>query len=372
MNRTPALLLAGVCALLAAAGCQTRRTPDPQADAVPIDLDGVEGRLAGPFTHNNLTVFLIDSPRQDGRDFLTLDEGLADGRVAVFEEEGGRVEELRIDNRSDRPLYLQEGERLSGGKQDRTIAGSMVVPAHSGWTAVTAFCIEPHRWAEAGRGEEFARSLDDSLAPKGVRGEAKYARSQQGVWRGVARFKANAMTTFAARSVTSSLNEALDDPAVRGVVEEYAAALAGAAADDPDAVGVAVAVNGELEEADVYPNHAVFLKMYPRLIRSYAAQAELLKDLKGAAGAPTAEDVAGLLRGGAEHSRKDRKVDSRNTLEIAELEGGRFRCVSSYQGAVVHWQMMKKNGTPAEQGRAGEGRGDDKQNPRQARTGTDW
>jgi hypothetical protein len=62
--------------------------------------------------------------------------------------------------------------------------------------------------------------------------------------------------------------------------------------------------------------------------------------------------------------------DARNTLEIVELEGGRFRCVSSYEGKAVPWQVMKKHGSSDGSGAADAP--DTKTSPRQARLGTDW
>src|SRR5947209_1556053 len=87
---------------------------------VEVEVDGTTYHIQGPFTHQDLSVFLLCSSRQDGSDFLTLDEGLKAGLVTISEQEEERVGALRIENQSDRPLYLQEGERLVGGKRDRT------------------------------------------------------------------------------------------------------------------------------------------------------------------------------------------------------------------------------------------------------------
>src|SRR3712207_7921752 len=40
-----------------------------------------------------------------------------------------------------------------------------------------------------------------------------------------------------------------------------------------DVVGVAVAVNGEIEEVNIYPGPTLLEKIYPRLLQSYALQA---------------------------------------------------------------------------------------------------
>jgi hypothetical protein len=340
MNSTRRLAAIGVWAVLVLAGC--RQAQDPPK--IGVTLAGMEGRITGPSTHKNLTVFLIDSSEQDGRDFLTLDEGLTKGLVKVSESEQEQVGELRIDNQSDRPLYLQEGERLQGGKQDRTIIASMVIPPRSGWTPLRSFCVEHNRWTEGVRGQAFGFVANAALAPKGVRGAAKIDGSQQGVWDCVFAQKATAQVQYAAVSSTSSLNEMLDSPAIQTISEEYADALAALADQDPDAVGVVFAVNGQLEEADVYPNHQVLQKLYPRLIRSYAVQAEMLKNLAKETKVVSTSDVGRLLEDGAEQSKREDKVNARNTLKVRALEGNRYQCATEYDGKVVHWQVMKKNG----------------------------
>src|SRR5262249_46111235 len=40
--------------------------------AAQVEVDGTAYRIQGPFTHQDLTVFLLCSNRQDGNDFLTL------------------------------------------------------------------------------------------------------------------------------------------------------------------------------------------------------------------------------------------------------------------------------------------------------------
>src|SRR4051794_18836324 len=112
--------LGGGIVLLFLAGCGSST---PAEDVV---LDGARLCVSGPYQHENISVFLLHAENQDQRDFLTLDEGLEKDLVKVTELEQERVGELRFDNQSDRPLYLQEGERLYGGKQDRTIAVSLV------------------------------------------------------------------------------------------------------------------------------------------------------------------------------------------------------------------------------------------------------
>src|SRR5260370_13808745 len=144
------LALGGGClALLGVAVC--KRALGPPAPSAYSGPEVRITRVSGPYGHDNLAVFLIHADRQDQRDFLTLDEGLGTGRVEITESEQEQVQKLVIDNRSDQPLYLQEGDRIQGGKQDRIVAASLVIAPHNRKQTRPPFCIEQPRWL-AGQG----------------------------------------------------------------------------------------------------------------------------------------------------------------------------------------------------------------------------
>ena len=318
--------------------------PPAPAD-VAVEVDGTAYRVQGPVAHEDLTVFLLCTGREDDSDFLTLDEDLEAGLVTITEQERERVGALQIENRSDRPLYLQEGERLVGGKQDRTIISSLVIPPHSGQTSVPTFCVEHSRWVEGNKGREFGFSVNPALAPKGVRGAAKVEGSQARVWGCVEAQKASAQKTLHCPNTNSSVNEMLDSPQVQVISEEYAVAL-GQALDRPenaDAVGMAIVYNGQIEEVNVYPNRALFRKLFPRLIRAYAVQAALLKDQHEGreAGQPRRGRPvpSGRRRQVADEARPRRP--QRHPGERAGRR--RFQCTTRFDGRPIHWQVMAKN-----------------------------
>jgi hypothetical protein len=109
-------------------------------------------------------------------------------------------------------------------------------------------------------------------------------------------------------------------------------------------VGVVIAFDGQIEEVNVYPNHALFGKMYPRLVQSYALQAALLNDQKVAGTPATINTVVGFFKASGEKSKREKEIDSRNMFEVKELDDNRFQCTTRYEGQVVHRQMLKKNG----------------------------
>jgi hypothetical protein len=347
------LAASGAAFLLLVAGCgQSAPTGEAgpasrarvEAARPEVEVDGVTYLIGEPLTHKNVTVFVLSCGRQDERDFLTLDEGLKGGQVTITEQDQERVGTLQIENRSDRPLYLQEGERLTGGKQDRIIASSLVVPPGSGKVTMPTFCVEQSRWVEGDKGRSFGFTVNAALAPKGVRGAAKVEDNQHGVWNCVGASKVTAQSKLKSANTNSSVNEFLDDPAARSVSDDYAGALAGALTG-PEVVGVAVAVNGQIEEVNVYPNSALFRKLYPRLVQSYALQAKLLEDQAMAAEPLSIDAVISFLKPGAEKSSRDRALDTRNSVRVRRLEDNKFQCETRYDGKLVHWQAMKKNGT---------------------------
>jgi hypothetical protein len=357
-----------LAALVLLPGCRRPAPPNGAGAGGPAEqvrLDSGAYHLSGPYAHENLAVFLIHSPDQDERDFLTLDEGLKTGVVKVTEQDQATVDTLRIDNQSDLPLFLQEGERLQGGRQDRTITASLVVPPRSGPLPLPAFCIEHGRWREGQSGLMFMCLSDGALAPKAVRGAAKVDHEQESVWSSVAAQKAYASSELKAPNTNTSGNEMLDSAQLRKISEEFAAALQDAFTQHPDAVGVAVVLNGQFEEADIYPNHAVCGKLGPRLIRAYGVQAAMLKDQAKDTAVPSAADMARLIADdGAEKSKREEKVDAHNACWVRELESKRFECATRYDGKLVHWQVLKKNGA---------GDGATLAAPaRSARLGNDW
>ena len=101
-------------------------------------------RLSGPYVHQNLTVFLVHGKDQTKKSFLTLQEALAQKKVRVYETKD--VNELAIRNLSNQDIYVQAGDIVRGGEQDRMISMDFIVPPRSGRMPIGAFCVESGRW----------------------------------------------------------------------------------------------------------------------------------------------------------------------------------------------------------------------------------
>lgn len=343
---------AAFAAILAAA-------PPAEKQAPTFDVKDVKVTVSKPVTHENLTVFLLLSGEQDGREYITLDQGLDKKLVTVNEKAREQVSELLIENKSDKHLFLQEGDRVQGGNQDRIIITSLVIPPKSGPMPLPTFCCEAGRWTAGSSGKMFANTSNAVLAPQGVRAAAKYSpgRSGQGaVWDRVAMDKKSASEKLGVPNTNTTLNETLDSKQVKKLCEDCAKALNGLPEKHPDAIGVAIVVNGKIEEINIYPNAKLFQFIYPRLVQSYALQAALEKDaLKGKpAPAVAAADVEKFMAG-KEQKRRFEGVNVDNGVRLRVLEG-ELEAVTAFKGQPVHRQWLKKDALPEEPKRGGNDR----------------
>ncbi len=244
-----------------------------------------EYTLSGPYTHNNLSIFLVHGRSLVAGDkFLTLQEALQQKKVIVYETKD--VNELAIQNLSDQDVYVQSGDIVKGGQQDRMISVDLIVPPRSGRMPIAAFCVEHGRWS--GRGNEQAgvfSSSADVAATKEIKLAAKRSSSQGAVWESVTvaqdKLSQNVGTRVNSPVSESSLQLAVENRKVRETAESYVSALSGIVKGKDDVIGYVFAINGQVNSADVYASSALFKKLWPKLLKASAIEAiaELQRDI---------------------------------------------------------------------------------------------
>jgi hypothetical protein len=242
--------------------------------------------LSGPYTHDNLTIFLVHGPDQlKGRNILTLEEALAQKKVIVHETKN--VSELAIENVSDTEVFVQAGDIVKGGQQDRTIAADAIVPPKSGKIPLNSFCVESGRWQKRGSEEaEKFGSASAQIANKDLKIAARKKMQQQEVWKEVARaqdkLSRNLMTDVKSKASASSYQLSLEDKKLVEAVDAHVKKLGPTLEGKKDVIGYVFAVNGKLNSADVYASPDLFLKLWPKQLRSAGVEAvsELQKDKK--------------------------------------------------------------------------------------------
>lgn len=306
-------------------------------------------RLEGPFTHGNLSVFLVH-----GKDkiksvtFITLQEALVQRKVIVRETR--EVNELSIENVSSDEVYVQSGDIVKGGQQDRMLVVDLILPAHSGKIPIAAFCVENGRWSRRGNEEVSTfTSSSNTVASREVKLAAKAKSSQSEVWREVAaaqdKLSANVGADVKSQASPTSFQLALENKSVQANADSYVKALSGLLDGRTDVVGYVFAINGKINSADVYASSALFRKLWPKLLQASAieAVAELRRGEKF--DAPKSTDVQGFLDDSTKGAEKQKDVSGRVQMVTRESAGTVFfetrdRAKSD---AWVHRNIIKKN-----------------------------
>lgn len=238
-------------------------------------------RFSGPYTHQNLSIYLIhSSAKAPGKNYVTLAEAMDQKKVVVHET--GNVNELAVENRSGDDVYIQGGDIVKGGQQDRVISNDFILPGKSGRVPIASFCVEQGRWRQ--RGNEAAGHFETSTglaASKEVKFSMANAWGQASVWDKVTVFQRKLgqslglgqSASLQSRASPSSFALTLEDPRLDASAEGYLKALSAATSLKPDAVGYAFVINGEINSADVYASPRLFARLWPRLLRASAIEA---------------------------------------------------------------------------------------------------
>jgi hypothetical protein len=256
-------------------------SPQPAESSPPPEtlyLSDSGRQLSGPFTRKNLTFYLVHGGNSlKTKTPLTLEEAMDHKLVIVYET--GDVNELSIENVSQtEEVFVQSGDIVKGGHQDRMLGVDLIVPAHSGRIPIDSFCVESERWTARGRepGTEFNSSTE--YAPsKDIKLAAKRSRSQSEVWEDVAdsQKKLSAATNSnAASSISrSSLPLTMQNGKVRSDADTYARFLEDIVPKNSDIIGIVMVINGKINSADTYGSSDLFVKLWPKLLKAASIEA---------------------------------------------------------------------------------------------------
>ncbi len=303
-----------------------QQAPPPKSD----DKPAVAYRFSGPYTHGNLTIFLIHGDDQiKGKDILTLDEALKQKKVVVHETKN--VHQLAIENVSGDEVFVQAGDIVRGGQQDRTIAFDMIVSPKSGKVPLGAFCVEAGRWTQRGKeaGGQFLSSYN-CLASNGLkiaaRKDGAKITNQAAVWDNVGKaqmaLSKNLKTEVQAKESKSSLELTLEHKKVVASVDACIKKLQDAPKDKKDVIGYAVVINGKVNNADVYASSALFQKLWPKLLKASAVEALAEKNDKKLEPAKV-EAVKAFLADAAKGKKSEKKITER----FRQIEQESAKCI---------------------------------------------
>lgn len=227
-------------------------------------------RFGEPIACENLVVVPVYGP-ESGPRVVALAEALRRDAADVKEAgERGKVNAVRVTNRSIDYLLLFGGEEIAGGKQDRIVNATVVVgPGET--IEVPVSCVERGRWKGELGGFRAARravppsmrgrnagTLTTTLCLSGV-----WDVGQSRVWGDVERMarRRNAVSeTRAFAAVAERDGDAVEDFVVR--IRPL-----------PGQTGLAAYVSGRFVSLDVFGQAEVYAQVHDMIVRSCAMEA---------------------------------------------------------------------------------------------------
>lgn len=283
--------------------------------------------ILDPVAVANLAVYLVQLPRGRAKswkqatapppvEFTCLEAARAIGEVVVSET--GATERVRLVNHSDRDLFIQAGEVLRGGDQDRAVAGDLIIPAprHEPEShLIPVFCAEPERSVPMrGWTPGLFTFFDQTCPGRKLKKELRLG-TQEDVWREITAMRDVVFDMVSHGGMRDlppySLWTLIELLETQGWLNEYINALLPLAEANMEATGAVFVLGGKFNSAELYATPLLFRQMWPKLLWAMAVEAVIEQKTAPARTGklPTKGEVTAWLasvhrRGAAGHTDK--------------------------------------------------------------------
>ncbi len=307
-------------------------------------------RISAPYSHKNLTIYLIHGKDETNKtNILTLQEAMQRQILRVYETSD--VNELSVENISKQfDVFIQSGDIVKGGKQDRVLSVSIIIPARSGRIKIEAFCVESGRWQKRGNEDssQFSSS-NDRIVSKDLKLAANGVRSQQEVWAKVSeaqeKLSSNVGSSVQSGPSRSSLQLSLENGKVAATADEYVSKLGTLIAGKSDVIGYAFAINGQINSADVYVSNDLFKKLWTRMLKAAAVEAVAEQNSSAAHATPAKPDAVKAFLSDADRGRAEERSASGGTKIVTrdQENSAVYEARDDKSKTVVHRAYVRKH-----------------------------
>ena len=217
--------------------------------------------VTGPKTLDRLTIYFVHGSDATSAAPLVLREAMAQGllRISAAPDKDGIKSGITLENLGDRELFLQSGQTLKTEASYRMIVDTLVLPPHSTAVPVRSYCIgfsqDQANWPcpRIDYREFFKQAPIMTRATRiEIQALGAEAESQLPLY----------FFTFISAGLADSGPDRRTDAQHRKLFDR----LEPLGHQAPDIIGCVLAIDGAIAAADVYAEHALFLKMWPALL----------------------------------------------------------------------------------------------------------
>ena len=219
-------------------------------------------------THEALTVFPLSGVRHGAFAYTLLSDAVAKKTLHITEMESASVGTLMARNTGTLPVLIVVGQELVGGKQNRIINSTVLVPP--GATALPVSCVEQARWSAPQSGFAPHDALYPALRAETVmqvaaslRQSGTHASDQGAIWSNIHDRQADE----AIFSPTGAMADLYDRR--QGDLAAYERAV-----PYPDgALGMVTAIGGRITGLELFDAPATMAALWPMFVRAAALDA---------------------------------------------------------------------------------------------------
>jgi hypothetical protein len=291
-----------------------------------------------------------------------------------------------IENAGADPVFIQAGDIVKGGRQDRVLTVSLLLPAKSGRVPIASFCVEQGRWAARGKEDQAKFSSAGEAMPSRMAllamsapprepkpaeaapttgsmptgpnrivtqrtapGGDENASKQRKVWESVAetqkKLSQGVGAAVASPQSTSSLQLSLENEKLKEARASYIKALRPAGETGEDIVGYVVAINGRMSVANLYPSNALFRKMWDKQLAAVVTEAigEKAGAAAPSASAPPAPPAVKSFLDEAEKGKSyERALAAGMRQEVRDADKSLYNEARGADGNWIHRSYLAK------------------------------
>uniref|UniRef100_A0A7V3RH71 ARG and Rhodanese-Phosphatase-superfamily-associated domain-containing protein n=1 Tax=candidate division WOR-3 bacterium TaxID=2052148 RepID=A0A7V3RH71_UNCW3 len=235
-------------------------------------MDELELKINEPIFMRNLVIYPItDGSDDEGFNPATIDDALENKKGTFRELDIPNVNEIIFDNNGNLPVLMIDGEEVTGSLQNRIIARSSIVEAHSS-SNIPVICAEERRWEEIGGFKTGYCSYPKIRSILAISLHKKID-TQHEVWKEIER----KLTVTRTKSKTSSMHEIFDN--LEDEIKRY---LEGFEGLNHNTIGFIGTAGNRILGFDLFSNHHIYNKFEEKLLRSYVLDAMEYQRAQGA------------------------------------------------------------------------------------------
>ena len=220
--------------------------------------------VSEPVEKNNITTFFLSSIEKNNNKYLSFSEAIAKNQVQISEvNKDGLLTKLSVSNKSSDNIIILNGELIIGTqiRQDRIVDSTVLIPGYA-TVLINTFCGEQYRWSP-----RLSNKISTSESLYFSSGRANNAADintklskQCRIWSEIS----EKISDFNVKSFTNSVDQIYKKKKVN--VEE----IVNFFKIPSEAVGVALGINHQLVNIDIFSNNCMLQIYLPKIIRSIA------------------------------------------------------------------------------------------------------